>query len=510
MSKANIIFISKYIFTAKTDELIDGYVAIADNKILSIGKKENYKQFVDNKTEVIDLGDKLITPGFSDVHCFFMGYMLKEVGTDFSDCTTYKEVVEKANKENAVFGHGLDLNRIKLPEKEEIDKNFNDRSIIVFDKELETCLMNDLAIKKYKFTPDKCYPESYWRIFADIIKNKNFITEKFKKYMNMMNSRGITSVKEMGFDDYYGFTEILKDLEQNNLLTLRVHFMSQPVGYRMNLDYALESKEKFKSDWLKFSGFNQMTDGSISQFCGFLKEKYNSKDTYCEQDINWEELEADTIKADTNNIRFSLHAPGDAAISKVLDIYEKCKKDNNGKLVNRHSITDLEFSDPVDLERMGKMGVIAEIYPQIMSLYNREDKIKMTYDRIGENRAKYYWNRRKMQDSNVLISCATDLPLLIDNIPESIYHSCGGFFADGKVPFNENNTINRLELMKAWTYGGQYNLYSENKLGTLEENKIADLVVMNENIFETPLEKIRDSYVCLTMVNGNIVYNKKS
>ena len=139
-------------------------------------------------------------------------------------------------------------------------------------------------------------------------------------------------------------------------------------------------------------------------------------------------LANDTFKADAEGFRFSLHAQGDAAISKVLDIYDSCQKDENGKLINRHSITDLEFSDPTDLERMGKLGVIAEIYPQIQSIANRKDKLAMIEEKIGMDRGQYYWNRRKMADSNVLLSCGTDLPLLIDDIPESIYHAVGGYF----------------------------------------------------------------------------------
>lgn len=71
---------------------------------------------------------------------------------------------------------------------------------------------------------------------------------------------------------------------------------------------------------------------------------------------------------------------------------------------------------------MGKLGVIAEIYPQIQSIANRKDKLAMIEEKIGMDRGQYYWNRRKMADSNVLLSCGTDLPLLIDDIPESIYH----------------------------------------------------------------------------------------
>ena len=90
---------------------------------------------------------------------------------------------------------------------------------------------------------------------------------------------------------------------------------------------------------------------------------------------------------------------------------------------------------------MGKLGVIAEIYPQIQSIANRKDKLAMIEEKIGMDRGQYYWNRRKMADSNVLLSCGTDLPLLIDDIPESIYHAVGGYFPEGGEPFNKQNVL---------------------------------------------------------------------
>lgn len=88
----------------------------------------------------------------------------------------------------------------------------------------------------------------------------------------------------------------------------------------------------------------------------------------------------------------------------------------------------MEFTHPDDLERMGKLNVIAEIYPQIMSLDLEVETKEMIEKNVGSGRGKYFWNRRKMLDSGVVVSCGTDLPLMITNIPESIYHACGGFF----------------------------------------------------------------------------------
>ena len=366
--------------------------------------------------------------------------------------------------------------------------------------------MNAKAINDFDFTPDRCCPEAYVRILPYVLSNKEFIKPEFIKYMKMMNSKGITSIKEMGFDDYCGFTDILSELEKEDLLSLRVNFMSQPVKDNINFEYGEKMRNLYHSDKLCFSGYNQMTDGSVSEYNADLKKPYKGKDFCCNQKINWSKLENDAIEADKKGFRFSLHAQGDGAIAKTLDIYEKCQRDNNGKMINRHAITDLEFSDPIDLERMGKMGVIAEIYPQIQSIANYQDKISMINEKIGEERGQYYWNRRKMEDSGVMISCGTDLPLLIDDIPQSIYHAVGAFFPEGGEPFNKQNTLTIPELLKAWTYGGAYNLNKEDILGTLEEGKKADIAVIDGDIFDTPFDKIRNLKVCLTLCDGKIVY----
>lgn len=282
--------------------------------------------------------------------------------------------------------------------------------------------------------------------------------------------------------------------------------MSQPVAESINFEYGEKMRREYNSDMLCFSGYNQMTDGSVSEYNADLKKPYEGKDFCCQLKIDWKKLEADTLEADKRGFRFSLHAQGDGAIAKTLDIYEKCQRDEKGKLINRHAITDLEFSDPEDLSRMGKMGVIAEIYPQIQSIANRKDKVAMINEKIGAERGRYYWNRRKMADSGVIISCGTDLPLLIDDIPQSIYHAVGALFPEGGEPFNEKNTLTISELLKAWTYGGAYDLGKEKILGTIEEGKKADLAVIDGDIFNTALEHIRELKVCLTICDGKIVY----
>ena len=509
---ADMILKSNCIFTAAGEEPFAGFVAIADGKILQVGR-EVPAELAGPQTAVYELGDRTVSPGFSDVHCFFTGYSIGFVGADLSGCTTEAELVAEALRyaatipaEAPVLCHGWNAETVAVSSTAPLDEAFGDRPAILFAAGCETCWMNRAAGEKYQFTPETCYPEAYVRLLPDILGNRSFIVPEFKKYMQMMNSRGVTSVKEMGFDSYYGFTDVLADLEGAGELTLRVNFMSQPVAADANLEFGRAMREKFQGEFVRFSGYNQMTDGSISQLCGYLKSPYNCADTICAQDINWDKLAAEARAVDAEGFRFSLHAQGDGAIARVLDIYETCLRDENGRMVNRHSITDLEFSDPADLERMGRLGIIAEIYPQIQSIADREGKLAMISEKIGMDRGRYYWNRRKMADSGVLLSCGTDLPLLIDDIPESVYHAVGGYFPEGGEPFNLQNMLTVTELMTAWTSGGAYNLYCDDTLGTLEAGKKADIAVLSGNIFATPVENARALRCDMTLVGGKVVH----
>lgn len=510
---ADIVLQSNCIFTASGTDPFAGYVAVRGGRILSVGEGPCPEELISEQTICRHLGNRTAAPGFTDVHCFFTGYAAGFAGVNLTDMKSCEEIVEcvkeyaqTTDSQKILLGHGWDAELIHPTGTSLLDEAFGSRPAVLFANGCETCWMNQAAIDRYQFTPDTCYPESYVRLLPEFLGDRDFIIPEFKRYMKLMNSRGITSVKEMGFDRFCGFTDILSELEQENALTLRVSFMSQPVAERMDLEYGRAMRDKFTGEFVRFSGYNQMTDGSVSQLCADLKEPYLCADTACAQNIDWERLRADTLAADAEGFRYSLHAQGDAAVSKALDIYEDCRRNADGTLVNRHSITDLEFSDPADLTRMGRLGVIAEIYPQIQSIADREGKLAMIAEHIGMERGQYYWNRRKMADSGVPLSCGTDLPLLIDDIPQSIYHAVGGYFPEGGEPFNRQNMLTVKELLTAWASGGAYNLYQEKELGSLETGKKADIVVFSGNLFTTPVEEIRSVFVDLTMVGGKVVY----
>ena len=489
----------------------NGFIAIENGIIIGIGEGDG-AEFINASTQCIDYNGKTVLPGFIDTHCFFTGYALSNLGTDLSDTTTYSEIANalknSLNTLNEIHvGRNLPVSLTDESTLLEVSKLLSDAPILIFYNYGETCWLNQTAQSYFGIQSGPCHSESLWPVLKEMMRSEDYIVSQMKNYMTLLNSRGVTSVKEMAFDDGYGLPKILSSLERRQELTLRVDFMSQPVSKPLDLETALAFRTKYTSDYLKFSGFNRMTDGSISQFAGDLKKPYQGHDFCCSLPIQYDHIRTEVLKADSEGFRFSLHAQGDAAVAKCIDIFSECQRDSNGRLENRHCITDLELTDPYDLERMGWLGVVAEIYPQIPSLYTRVEKLEMINAKIGSDRGKNYWNRRKMADSNVVISCATDLPLLVDDIPESIFHACGAFFEDD-VCFNPENAFTMLELLKAWTYGGAYNLGVESKLGSLEIGKLADITILDNDLLTVPYNAMKHVKVYETwQANKGCIYH---
>lgn len=511
---ADIVLFSKNVFTAKTLNPAPLYVAVKAGTIIGVGPIDEKEQWIDENTKIYDLGDRVISPGFVDNHTFFTGYVLRFFGPDMEKVKTVKAGIKLLKKyadshpeAPIIFGHGMKIaeNFPEHPGSAELDKAFPDRPVIVWAWNRRTAWMNTLAMQTYKFTPAATNAEAYWRIMGTYL-NADYIQEEFCKYMAMLNSRGITTTKEMGFDDYYGFTEKLAELEQDDKLTLRVGFMSQPVSLPSNIPYGIAMRDRFHSPKLFFDGFNQMVDLGFMTHKGDLLEPYADRpDTCCDMDIDYKGLMNEVIDADKYGFRFTLHIQGDAAARKVVDIYSQCKK-IGGKLVNRHGITCLALADPADLERMAKLGVCAEVYLQIQGLMPRAS-VDGTKKLLGERRMNRFRNYRAMVDAGVPLVFASDLPLYLPDVSEAIFHSCGCLFNDSDEPFNPQNALKVGEVLQAFTINGQYDVHREALAGTLEVGKWADITVLDGDVFTAPMNKVKDIMVCLTICDGKVVYS---
>ncbi len=505
---ADIILRSTAIFDATTTEAHAGFVAVDGKRIVAVGAGTG-ESYVEPDTRIYELGDALVCPGLADAHCFFNGHLLQNAGANLAGAKSAAEAVGRVKaagmRPGYAIGHEFPLELLPV-DKALLDEAFGELPCVFVGQWAEGMAMNSAAERKYGFTPDACWSEKAYLLLKEVISDSEMSVPIYLDYLKMMNSLGVTSTKEMGYDDYWFIDEVAR-LAEEGKLTLRVNLMSQPVGAPADIAYGKGLNERFSDHpQISFSGFNQMTDGSISQHEGEMKEPYLDADTCCALDIDWAEHERQVLEADAAGLRFSLHTQGDAAVAHALDIFEKCRRDSDGKVVLRHAMTDLEAADPADLARMGKLGVVAEVYPLIQSIADRVGKLAMIAEKIGPERGAHYWNRRCMLDSGVVLACATDLPMTRDELGVGVYSACGGYFPEGGEPWNVQNMIAPGELLRAWCAGGAFDLEQDDVLGTLETGKLADIAVFDTNVLATDPADARRAACILTIFDGKVVH----
>lgn len=514
--KASKILVSNNIFTALDDKVTSGAVVIEGSKITAVTTKEEALKYKGEDTEVYELGNQLVCPGFVDNHVFFTGYVWSHIGADLSGAKTKKEAAEilaeyakNIPEGRSVFGHGLAAEVARNDESEEALSILGDVPAVGFTEGRDGCIMNQAAKDRFGFDGSEVYAEICWKVFDEFLRDEEFITAEYEKFSNLLAKQGITGIKEIGFDRYSGFTKILKRMEDRGELKHRVNLVSQPVGYDMDYEYAKECQELFTGDFIQFMGYNVMVDGEIAANNADVIDEYkNLPGSRGEQEIDYQALEEMTVKADALGLRCALHAEGDGAVRKTIDIYEKCRE-VNGVRDSRHIITDLEMVRTEDLKRMAKLGITACNYVQIIDcLGDYEDFYG--YDNVGREGVKNYWPYKRMFENGVHVACGTDLPLTIPDIPLSAYLTVNRTFTSGKPEggINKECALTVDQILAAWTREGQYANFKEKVLGTLEAGKLADIAVIDQNLFEMEPEMLKEAKVSMTICDGKIVYQR--
>ena len=521
MSEKVLVILSDSIFTGTDDLPLSGFVAVRGNRVEAVGTRDEAVPYLAEADEVRDVGERTVMPGLIDVHTFYTGWALRSLGADLSCVTDIDELQARLRTWKdahldcvAAFGHDLPVAFAFDDEngktEASLDAAFGDVPVVCFTHDAETCVLNAAACDRYEFTPEACYAEKIWRMMRDYLALPE-VCAGYDDYIAMLNARGVTAIKEMAFDDYYGFADEMERREKAGRMSVRVSMMSQPVGAGADLPYARAARARFQGPFVRFSGFNRMTDRGVWAGLAEMVDPYESGadggaggKTVVEKP-EWDLIERELRAIDSAGFRYSLHCQGDGAVRHTIELYDDLPKDDQGHMRHRHAITDMENSDPADLARLGALGGICEVYPQILTLDAREDCLGMMRRQIGEARLAHSWNRRGMEDAGCVVCCGTDLPLLIPSLGDAIYSACGGYFDDG-LPANEGNTLTLAELLRAWTVGGAYDLMREDELGTLEAGKLADICVLDRDVFAIDYRDARDLGVALTVSDGRIVY----
>ena len=327
--------------------------------------------------------------------------------------------------------------------------------------------------------------------------------------MKSLNVKGITTFTEMGADlpeNIDSMYRIVKNMDDEGKMTVRLFLY---LGTDIDPDRINEIAPftlKYNTDTLRINGLKGFANGVTSTYTAAMLKPYTDKPEDCGY-MNYpaKQYHAWVKEANKQGYGTRVHCIGDLAVRTLLDAYEESNRCNdNSKL--RNTIEHIEVIDPQDIPRFEKLGVVASMQPLHLPL-DEFDKI----NRCGAERSRYEWAHKSILDTGAVLAIGTDYPVAdYDPIP-NIYNAVTRIGING-VQYGEYSASEKLSLLdtlRAYTYGSAYALKMEDKIGTLVTGKYADITVINKNLFAIAEEEILNAEVILTIMNGNIVYEKR-
>ena len=542
MIKADTILKSTNIYKGIGTDIISGFVAIKDGKIIYVGDNDRLNDYVDNMTKVIDFNDKLLIPGIHDGHLhFFMSglYASNKVKVSYTDtceeeCVQSLKDIENVNtKDEWMIGTGWYhtlWDNPKLPTKYSLDKVYPDRPVCMVSYDCHTLWINSCGLKRLHV--DKDYPNieggiidrdengeplgtfheaASARMLQEIYDfDEEYIKTFYKDFIKTLNSYGITSVCDMSMVQNPGNDfirdDILSDLEKNNELTVRVHmYPSLANGF----DRPIQMKEKYQGPLLYCNGVKQFFDGVSSCHTAWLFEPYTN--AYYKGDVGStitppEKMRESVLLAHQNDFSIRVHTIGDKAISKMIDYIIEAKEKYGDKPYLQHTLEHLENLKEEDIKRLA----VNHIIPSVQPAHAVFDMEGVERD-LGSERIKLMWPFRSELDAGCVLAFGTDSPVVDINPFYGIYNAVTRKHTISRKPENgwiPKEKITVFEAVSAYTYGSACACKAQDLYGTLDENKYADICVLDKNILKVDPEEIPNTSCIFTMIGGRIVYQK--
>jgi len=535
---ADYILVSNAIYDSLGDEPYAGFVAVEGNEIAFVSKtKDGIENWTGENTKVLDYGDQLIVSGFGESHAHAFYGALEIRGANVVDVESEEDAVDviyehEKNTGNGwviAFGWNNEYWKVKdLPTKASLDKKFSDRPVCVINEELHGMWVNSKALEVCGIDRDTEIPSGMGMIQKDeageptgylletpamkIVLDEafQFTSEEehqlIEDYFKTTASLGITAISNLQIHEILK-EDIFEEMDNEGRLQAR---MSLVTSINNDLDDILAMKERFHSRNLKFGGVKGFADGTPMGYTGTLIEEYSDRPGFygeCYMDVDSYGDRA--VFFEENDIRMRIHACGDGAVRNTLDLFEHAKAKAPGHEL-RHTIEHIEVIHPDDIERFGKdSSVIASVQPDHMwSLIFEEHPFHKI---LGPERCKHTYPFKTLLDRGTVLAFGSDHPIAGLNPMNGLYRAVTRL-AEDRQPEGGWSPWEKLSIadsIKAYTIGSAYQMYNENITGTLEKGKLADIVVLDRNLFDVDPEEILETNVVLTMFDGKIIYEKE-
>jgi predicted amidohydrolase YtcJ len=513
-------------------------VAIRGAKIVAVGSDAEIEKMRAVGTKVIDAAGRLVLPGFVDSHIHFMdgslslGRVNLEGAKDTSDIQQrLREYASNHSGDGWILGRGWNYAMFgpeALPHKKYLDEIFPNRPVFLEGYDGHTYWANSKALALAGITRETPDPpngaivrdpktgeatgalkESAQELVAKIIP-KPSRAEKLaalRAGIKWANEHGITRVHSAGGD--FPELDLYDELRRHGDLTLRfyiAYFLNPPQLRPQDLEAIENGRKKYHGDWIDAGAVKFMVDGVVESHTAAMLEPYTD-DPSVKGKLFWEpsNYKAAVTELDKRGMQLFTHAIGEYGVRTALDVYENAAKVNHTR-DRRPRIEHIETIAAADLPRFGRLGVIASMQP--LHSYPDSNTLNVWARNVGPQRASRAWSWKSISDAGGRLAFGSDWPVVTLNPWEGVQTAVTRQTADGtpEAGFVPEQRLTVAQTIEGYTLGAAFAGHREKWEGSLEPEKLADLIIVSQNVFEIVPQKLAETQVLTTIVGGQVVY----
>ncbi|MBT8093047.1 MAG: amidohydrolase [Gammaproteobacteria bacterium] len=540
---ADTVFTNARVYTVDASMPWAEALAIKGNEIVYVGDSAGAETLVGKHTRRHDVAGRLVLPGLIDSHvhpvtggAYANALSLNTFGSVEEWVSAIADYAVENKDAPVLFGYGFLASTFGPigPTRQLIDAVVPEKPVLIMDEGFHAAWANTAALKALNITQDTPDPVpgfSYFKRDAngdatgyllegtagmamdqlDVI-TEEIVYEGTGIIVDVLNAYGVTAAFDAGLIGYETMAKsVLDRLEKNGALTLRLVGSYRPAGpedVADAIDNTLEWGRILKGERYHYRVLKIMDDGTVEGRTAAMFEDYqgepgNSGETVFTQ----EEMNTMVVGAAKQNIDVHIHALGERAIHESLNAIEVAREQVPDS-TSRYALCHIEVITDQDLPRFAELDVIAQSTP-----------LWASYDTYGEqfvskDQFSRYWRFKSLEDLGVRLTFGSDFPasgagtLGLSPVRQiEIGHTrqeAGR--PDAAVQPRESERLDVASLVRGFTIDAAYQMRMEDDIGSIEVGKKADLIVLDQDIFEVDAYDIHKTKVLLTMLDGEVVY----
>lgn len=533
---ADLIITNAKVWTVDSAHPKAEAVAVIGERIVAVGSTREIDAWRGPNTQVINAGGKLLLPGFNDAHTHFIEGGAQLDALQLNDATSVKEFTRRVAAKARTMPKGQWIlngdwdetkwNPPQLPTKELIDTVTPDNPAFLYRYDGHMALANSIALRMAGITaqtpdppggvivrdaqgnPTGALKDAARQLMLKVIPplSHDQRIQFARRALAYAASLGVTSVQEMNDEETDSFAnfEVYSELLERGLLTSRIYVAPGIPDWQTQAKAGI--RHAFGSPYLRIGAVKGFADGSLGSRTAYFFQSYSdSPDNFGllnEEMQPLSRMQDWMMQSDAAGLQICIHAIGDRAISAVLDLYGQVVK-AHGDSDRRLRIEHAQHMAAKDFDRFAQLHVIASVQP-----YQAIDDGRWAEGRIGHDRASRTYAFRTFLNHGVRLAFGTDWSVAPLNPLLGVYAAVTRAALDGKYPggwFPEQK-LTVAEAVEAYTLGSAYAEFQEKEKGSITPGKLADMVLLNEDIFSIESAKIKDVRVVETIVGGRVVW----